>query len=109
MNHKTKTNKKHWLILGSVLFASAAMSHPEDATQTSETTLLKCGKEGCSVVCRDPDARWDTFLHSKEQLEITYFYATGTRQFKAKDENGEYTLMDINPAYQSCRISGVKE
>ena len=100
---------KNLILLSSLIFASAAIAHDSSDRIVSEKTVLKCGKEGCSVVCKESGARWDTFLSSLDKLEITYFYQSGTRQYKAKDENGEYTLMDINPAYQSCRITGVKE
>ena len=68
---------------------------------------LKCGTEGCSVVCHEPGNRWDSFLQSKGNLDITYFYASGTRQIKADMGDGEYTILDTNPSFQSCRITGI--
>jgi hypothetical protein len=70
-------------------------------------STIKCGKEGCSVVCHEPGARWDTFLKSEGNIEVTYFFASGTKQLKADMGNGEYTILDTNPTYQSCRITGV--
>ncbi len=70
--------------------------------------VLKCGNEGCSVVCHEAGARWDSFLQSKGNLEITYFHNSGNRQIKADMGNGEYTILDTNPSFQSCRITGIK-
>lgn len=69
--------------------------------------VVHCGKDGCSIVCHEPGTRWDSFLQSKGDLEITYFFNSGTRQIKADMGNGEYTILDTNPSYQTCRISGV--
>jgi hypothetical protein len=78
-----------------------------DKNDFSHTELLKCGKEGCSVTCHEPGKRWDSFLQSKGNIEITYFHHSGTRQFKADMGDGEYTILETNPSYQSCRISGI--
>ncbi len=94
---------------GFILLSSLALSSIVIAENNTsfEREVIKCGKEGCSVVCHEPGNRWDTFLQSKGDIEVTYFYASGTRQLKADVGNGEYTILDTNPNYQSCRITGV--
>ncbi len=93
------------LILLSGLFFGSVASAQNNASYEKE--IIKCGKEGCSVVCHEPGNRWDTFLQSKGNIEVTYFFASGTRQLKADVGNGEYTILDTNPNFQSCRITGV--
>lgn len=93
------------LVLLSGLVLSFIASADSNSSYGKE--LIKCGKDGCSVVCHEPGNRWDTFLQSKGNIEVTYYYASGTRQLKADVGNGEYTILDINPSFQSCRITGV--
>lgn len=93
------------LILLSGLALSSLVAADNGSGYYKET--IKCGKAGCSVVCHEPGNRWDTLLQSKGNIEITYFYASGTRQLKADMGNGEYTMLDTNPSFQSCRISGI--
>lgn len=93
------------LVLLSTLFLSSVSVAQDNNLFHKET--IKCGKEGCSVVCHEPGNRWDTFLQSKGNIEVTYYFATGNRQLKADVGNGEYTILDTNPEFQSCRITGV--
>ncbi len=95
---------KKALLIGSLALSTMALAKNNDSYH-KET--MKCGNEGCAIVCHEPGARWDTFLQSKGDLEVTYFHASGTRQIKADMGNGEYTILDTNPSFQSCRISGV--
>ena len=95
---------KKTILLSSLILSSVALAKSNNAFY-QET--VKCGNEGCEIVCHEPGARWDTFLRSKGDLEITYFFTSGTRQIKADVGNGEYTILDTNPSFQSCRISGV--
>ncbi len=97
---------KSLILLGGLVVSSLA-SAQDNVSYEKET--IKCGKDGCSVVCHEPGNRWDTFLQSKGDIEVTYFYASGTRQLKADVGNGEYTILDTNPSFQSCRITGVVE
>ena len=91
------------LLSGLAITSFATAGH--DNSYYKET--ITCGKEGCSVVCHEPGNRWDTFLQSKGNIEVTYFHASGTRQLKADMGNSEYTILDTNPSFQSCRISGI--
>jgi len=95
---------KSLILLGGLVLSSFAIANNKDAYHKE---IIKCGDEGCSVVCHEPGNRWDTFLQSKGDIEVTYFHASGTRQLKADVGNGEYTILDTNPNYQSCRITGV--
>lgn len=69
----------------------------------------QCGKEGCEVVCHEPGKAWDSYLHVKENIEVTHFVHSGVRQLKAEVEKGQFTILDTHPEWQSCRISGVVE
>ena len=95
---------KSLILLSGLVLSSLALA---ENNTSYEREVIKCGKEGCSVVCHEPGSRWDTFLQSKGDIEVTYYFASGTRQLKADVGNGEYTLLDINPSFQSCRITGV--
>jgi hypothetical protein len=91
-----------------VIIASLALSTLATAANKDfYKETVQCGSEGCSIVCHEPGTRWDSFLQSKGDLEITYFFNSGTRQIKADMGNGEFTILDTNPSYQTCRISGV--
>ena len=99
---------KKLLLVSSLFCSTLALSHGEISdNERFHKSTIKCGKEGCSVVCHEPGARWDTFLKSEGDIEVTYFFASGTKQLKANVGNGEYTILDTNPTYQSCRITGV--
>ncbi|MCF6288397.1 MAG: hypothetical protein L3J53_04065 [Proteobacteria bacterium] len=95
---------KNLILLSSLLVAASVTAQ---ANQELYVEAVKCGSDGCSIVCRESGARWDTFLQSKGNLEITYFFASGTRQIKANMGAGQYTILDTNPNFQTCRISGV--
>ncbi|MCF6317888.1 MAG: hypothetical protein L3J83_01205 [Proteobacteria bacterium] len=92
------------ILLGGLVLSSFAFASSRDF---SHTETIKCGKDGCSVTCHEPGNRWNSFLQSKGNIEVTYFHQSGTRQLKASMGNGEYTILETNPAFQSCRISGV--
>jgi hypothetical protein len=99
---------KKLVLASSLLLSTMAFSHNEvSENELFHKSTINCGKEGCSVVCHEPGARWDTFLKSEGDIEVTYFFASGTKQLKADVGNGEYTILDTNPTYQSCRITGV--
>lgn len=99
---------KSLILASSLVLSSLALAHDESSENNLfHKSTIKCGKEGCSVVCHEPGARWDTFLKSEGNIEVTYFFASGTKQLKADMGNGEYTILDTNPGYQSCRITGV--
>ncbi len=94
---------KQLLFIAGLFLSSFATA----ANRETYKEVVHCGKEGCSIVCREPGTRWDSFLQSKGNLEITYFLNSGTRQIKADMGQGEFTILDTNPAFQTCRISGV--
>jgi len=95
---------KRIILIGSLVLSSLAIAQENNF---SHKETIKCGKEGCSVTCREPGKRWDSFLQSKGNIEVTYFHHSGSRQLKADMGDGEFTILDTNPSYQSCRISGV--
>lgn len=94
---------KKLLLLASLTASSLALAGNKETYKE----VVHCGVDGCSIVCHEPGTQWDSFLQSKGNLEITYFFNSGTRQIKAEMGNGEYTILDTNPAFQTCRISGV--
>ena len=94
---------KKTLLIASIALSSLATA----ANRETYKEVVHCGTDGCSIVCHEPGTRWDSFLQSKGNLEITYFLNSGTRQIKADMGEGEFTILDTNPAYQTCRISGV--
>lgn len=103
-------NKLIFLVLVMITFAPISHAHEsEEVNDVYHKSIIKCGKDGCTVVCHEPGARWDTYLESKGNIEVTYFFATSTKQLKADMGNGEYTILDTNPNYQTCRINGVVE
>lgn len=70
---------------------------------------IQCdSKNGCEVICRQPGDRWNSYLKTEGDIEVTYFLTSGVRQLKADVGNGEYTILDTHPELQSCRITGVK-
>jgi hypothetical protein len=97
---------KYILFCSAVLFNTMAFAN-DSANDFYLKETIKCGAEGCSVVCHEPGNRWDSFLQSKGNIEVTYYFDSGTRQLKADMGNGHYTILDTNPQYQSCRITGV--
>ena len=71
-------------------------------------TIICDSKEGCEVICRQPGDRWDSYLKTSGNIEVTYFLTSGVRQLKADMGQGDFTILDTHPELQSCRISGVK-
>ncbi|KAA3638262.1 MAG: hypothetical protein DWP95_13035 [Proteobacteria bacterium] len=69
---------------------------------------LACGANGCAVTCYQPGDRWQSFLQTAGDIEVTYFLSTGVRQLKAPVADGSITVLDTHPQYQSCKITGVK-
>lgn len=96
-------NMKQLIFIAGLALSSLATA----ANRDTYKEVVHCGTDGCSIVCHEPGTRWDSFLQSKGNLEITYFLNNGTRQIKADMGNGEYTILDTNPAFQTCRISGI--
>jgi len=80
-------------------------AHEGDSNVYRET--LNCGNDGCAVTCYQPGDRWQSFLQTAGDIEVTYFIQTGVRQLKAKVADGSYTVLDTHPQFQSCRITGV--
>lgn len=95
---------KKIIVLSGLLLSSLALA---EESNFSHKEIIKCGKEGCSVTCREPGSRWDSFLQSKGDIEVTHFHQSGTRQLKADMGDGEFTILETNPSYQTCRIDGV--
>jgi allophanate hydrolase subunit 2 len=71
-------------------------------------TIICDAKDGCEVICRQPGDRWDSYLKTEGNIEVTYFLTSGVRQLKADMGKGNYTILDTHPELQSCRITGVK-
>ncbi|HOP21642.1 MAG TPA: hypothetical protein PK055_00120 [Gammaproteobacteria bacterium] len=94
---------KNLILIGGLLVSTFSFSQ---INEPFHKEVIKCGKNGCEVVCNEPGQRWATYLESKGDIEVTYFN-NGTRQLKADVGNGEYTILDTNPSYQTCRITGV--
>lgn len=69
---------------------------------------LVCGQQGCAVTCYQVGDRWNSFLQTTGDIEMTYFLSTGVRQLKAPVADGSITVLDTHPQYQTCRITGVK-
>lgn len=93
-----------YIVLSGLLLSSLSQAEENNFYHKE---LIQCGKEGCEVVCNEPGQRWATYLQSQGNIEVTYFFNSGVRQLKADVGNGEYTILDTNPSYQSCRITGV--
>jgi len=71
-------------------------------------TIVCDAKAGCEVVCRQPGDRWNSYLKTEGNIEVTYFLTSGVRQLKADMGDGEFTILDTHPELQSCRITGVR-
>jgi len=93
------------LIILTGIFINSLSFAGSDKFMHKET--IKCGNESCSIICHEPSARWNSYLQSKGNLEITYFHNSGNRQIKADMGNDKYTILDTNPSFQSCKITGV--
>jgi hypothetical protein len=90
--------------------SSSVLAHEDDSmSQFIHKETIQCDdKAGCEVVCRQPGDRWNSYLKTEGDIEVTYFLTSGVRQLKADMGNGEYTILDTHPELQSCRITGVK-
>jgi hypothetical protein len=84
-----------------------ASAQDNDADVYRET--LACGENGCAVTCYQAGDRWQSFLQTAGDIEVTYFIQTGVRQLKAKVADGSYTVLDTHPQFQTCRITGVRQ
>lgn len=73
-----------------------------------QETIQCDDKAGCEVICRQPGDKWNSYLKTEGDIEVTYFLTSGVRQLKADVGNGEYTILDTHPELQPCRITGVK-
>ena len=51
-------------------------------------TIICDSKEGCEVICRQPGDRWNSYLKTEGNIEVTYFLTSGVRQLKADVGNG---------------------
>ncbi len=72
-------------------------------------SVIKCAEGGCEMVCHQPGNRWDTFLKTAGDIQVTRHLHSGSIQYKADVGNGRYTILESHPAYQACRITGVAE
>ena len=85
------------------MIVSAHDNNPDGYRET-----LVCGNDGCTVTCYQPGDRWQSFLQTAGDIELTYFLSTGVRQLKAPVADGSITVLDTHPNVQSCKISGIK-
>lgn len=91
-----------------VMVSGWVTAHEVDNPMIHHETI-QCDKQGgCEVVCRQPGDRWNSYLKTEGDIEVTYFLSSGVRQLKADMGKGEYTILDTHPELQSCRITGVK-
>ncbi|MCX7544814.1 hypothetical protein [Marinicella gelatinilytica] len=86
-----------------LLGQNAVMAQTDTADVYRET--LTCGESGCAVTCFQAGNRWQSFLQTAGDIELTYFLTTGARQLKAPVADGTITVLDIN---ETCKITGVK-
>lgn len=96
-----------------LVFAGLSNAHENsDGVNVSDLihheTIVCDAKEGCEVICKQPGDRWNSYLKTEGNIEVTYFLTSGVRQLKADVGHGEYTILDTHPELQSCRITGVK-
>ncbi len=98
---------KRLLLIGLMMVVSMVASAQDDSGHIYRETLV-CGDEGCTVTCYQPGDRWQSFLQTAGDIELTYFLTTGTRQLKARVADGSITVLDTHPNVQTCKISGVK-
>jgi len=97
---------KRLILIGLLMTCSTVVSAHGGGDNVYRETLA-CGAEGCAVTCYQPGDRWQSFLQTAGDIEVTYFIHTGVRQLKAKVADGSYTVLDTHPQFQSCRITGV--
>ncbi len=91
------------LLMTCSMIVSAHDNNPDVYRET-----LDCGNDGCTVTCYQPGDRWQSFLQTAGDIELTYFLSTGVRQLKAPVADGSITVLDTHPNVQSCKISGIK-
>jgi len=91
------------LILSGACVASANAQMPEPIVEST----IKCAADGCSIVCHQPGNRWDTFLKTTGDIEVTNFTLSGNIRYKAPVEGNEYAILETNPNTQFCRITGI--
>ena len=94
------------VLMFSVAAVTSANAQIEEQTVTS---TIKCAKGGCSIVCHQPGNRWDTFLRTTGDIEVTNFTLSGNIRYKAPVEGDEYAILETNPNTQFCRITGVAQ
>lgn len=90
-----------------VLFLSASTVTRANPSADVYRQTLSCGEAGCAVTCYQPGDRWQSFLQTAGDIELTYFLTTGVRQLKAPMADGSFTVLDTHLTYQSCKITGV--
>jgi allophanate hydrolase subunit 2 len=98
------------LIAITVLLVSSGLvsAHDNGSHPMVLKELLSCHpKNGCEVVCQQPTQRWDSYLKTEGDIEVTYFLSSGVRQLKADMGDGQFTILDTHPELQSCRITGL--
>ena len=101
--------KTVFMSLGLMASSWAGAHNSEVTNNLIHHETINCdAKEGCEVICRQPGDRWDSYLKTEGNIEVTYFLTSGVRQLKADMGKGNYTILDTHPELQSCRISGVK-
>lgn len=98
--------KKLFMLGLFLLGQNVAIAKTNSADVYHET--LACGQSGCAVTCYQAGDRWQSFLQTAGDIELTYFLTTGVRQLKAPVADGTITVLDTHPNYQTCKISGVK-
>ncbi|TDR18346.1 hypothetical protein [Marinicella litoralis] len=102
------------ILMGLGLVVSGVCSAHDDSAAVTmndlihHETIVCDSKEGCEVICKQPGDRWNSYLKTEGNIEVTYFLTSGVRQLKADVGNGEFTILDTHPELQSCRITGVK-
>ena len=99
--------KKLILVVALVGASSWAGAHEGNNDMIHKETI-QCAKGGCEVVCRQPGDRWNSYLRTEGNIEVTYFLHSGVRQMKADMGADGHTILDTHPELQSCRISGVQ-
>ncbi len=97
-------------LLAAMTVSSDVLAHENNGLSDliHKETIHCDSKNGCEVICRQPGDRWNSYLKTEGDIEVTYFLTSGVRQLKADVGNGEYTILDTHPELQSCRITGVK-
>ncbi len=98
---------KKLLIISLFLLSQNVAIAQTDSTDVYRETLA-CGEDGCTVTCYQAGDRWQSFLQTAGDIELTYFLTTGVRQLKAPVADGSVTVLDTHPSYQTCKITGVK-